>query len=100
MLTTMQAKEIREGILMGKRNYENNCDADFEVQVPRGRLRAKAYKRAWVRCLYGRFTFPPKASGSFKKTSNHGPSLNQKMEAIDDGTIFTSFYDNWYSRRS
>jgi hypothetical protein len=97
VLTASHVKEIREGILMGRRNYANNCNAPFDVQLPAGRLRKKAYCRAWVRSLYGRHTFPPRASSTRRKVVTHGPTLTQRMKALDEGTLYTTFYDDFYA---
>ena len=81
-LTYEQAQEIRQGIMMGRRNFENNCDAPYDSQTPTGKLRLKAYARTWVRCLYGVSYYPPKASSTKRNFRSFAPSVEEQLEAM------------------
>ena len=81
-LTYEQAKEIREGILMGRRNYRDNCAASYDSQEPRGKLRVLAYRRTWLRELQGKNYFPPRASSTKRKLARHGPSFEERQQAF------------------
>jgi len=81
-LTYEQAKEIREGILMGRRNYQDNCEASYDSQEPRGKLRARAYRRTWIRELQGKNYFPPRASSTKRHPAKHGPSFEERKQAF------------------
>ena len=83
-ITYERAKEIREGILMSRRNFKDMCDASYDSQVPKGKLRSLAYARTWVRSVQGRIYFPPKASYTRKNRAMFGPSPEERAAYFED----------------
>jgi hypothetical protein len=99
MLTYEQAKEVREGIHLARRNFADNRSIDYDVQVPKGKLRSMAYHRTWRSLVQGRVYFPPKGSSTRFNAKRFGPTIEQQRQALEDGTIFTTFYDDFYAGR-
>lgn len=84
-LTTRQAKEIREGILVARRNYVNNLGLDYDAQVPRGKLRQKAFARTWVKWATLGHAYPPKASSTRWNRKQHGPTVEEMIAGLKAG---------------
>lgn len=79
-ITTADATLIREGILLARRNHDSDIEIAFDAQVPRGsKLRERAYRRTWVRCVQGKVFFPPRKSYTRRNPRMHGERQTAEM---------------------